>query len=712
MTEDSGRLLRFEYNIYVGCENSSFDIYSSRFDKNKRRNLKRNLKNRIGDYIGKKIGSIGNSYLLKEQTPDKSTNKGFLLGKRGGSISEKDSMQYVYDLAFLTVVDQEDSDKKEQIYYEILDKINGSVVELDMGVIFGSLSTSKTRAFNITVTEPQPPYKGDRYSNHDSQSLTSSIPKSAYADVDVVDQISSQGSVTDPVDVADNAENAEDILEDYDIDTQIESLKQDYNEEVTEVRKPTENEVEKIVDAVIERFEEICESDNQLYFDDSPEFWEAASCSHCQSTDSDIYHISQEKTRSILMTQLKQGFGITDDEGSKRQQSSKNLSNFYVSTNGEVLFRPEEVISWIVDYIHYVEPYCGDCHANIGGENHMEVRKNSETNAIDSNKQSSYSNLDTVDTDQNHKLGTKQSEDLIQFSDDTESINIQTDDVDQAQWTVYRSPKPSETEEITKRIVHHLYSLGTRSDISYKSQRDGIYRVIMKRGESENRDSPNTFQCEDCGGSIENEEKHHPIPLKLREAHMDVMNTVDVPPDSNPILVNESDNEYILSHKFLWRMESHISNLDIAAFKCSECTSSNSSRSEHREVQKTLSDIEVDHIGKSEIKDYLGGYAPDGNKAKHRIHCAFCEPEKGRDNSIVCRLNSDGRYETPRGSQTPVIKPERISISSGRAVGNIGICHEHIERLVEMIRAEDPENRNEVENQLKQSLMLMFNRKN
>lgn len=716
MSDSSRRLFRFKYNVYVGCRSSSFDIYSNRFDGYTRRQLKKQLKKRIGDHIGRKAGSIGNSYLLKGQTPDKSTNKGFLLGDNGGSISDKDSMQYVYDLITFTVVDSEDADKTEKVYYEVLDAINETVIELDMGVIFGSLSTSKTREFQLTVTEPKPPYEGDRFSSHDDQSLTSSIPESSYKDVDVVDEISSTGSVTDPVEATDEASDAEQVLDEYDIDTQVESLKEDYNDEAVEVRKPTESEVERIVDAIIERFEEMCDSEEQMYFENHPDFWEEASCSNCQSTDSDMYHISKQKMESIIMTQLKEGFGITDDEDSKRKQLSQHLSNFYVSNTGEVLFRPEEVISWIIDYIHYVEPYCEDCHTKIGGDGHIEVRKNSKTESLDPGKPSSYSNLDTVNTGEDTELQTGRLNDSIEFENDTESISIETDEVDDVSWTVYRSPKPSETEEIMRRIVDHLYSLGTRADISYKSQRDGIYRVIMKRGEFDGDNSLETFQCKDCGDSIDDEEKHHPIPLKLREAHMDIINTVDRSPQSNPILVNESENEYILSHQFLWRMESHIKNLDMVAFKCSDCSSPNDSSNSNEDqmyTQKTLSDVEATEVSKDDVRRYVLNYNPDGSRPKHRIHCPNCKSEKGKDDSIVCRLNGDGRYETPDGSQTPIIKPERIGIPSERTQsGNIGVCYDHVDKLIDMVWATDPQDQGEVEDELEKSLLMMFNRHN
>lgn len=716
MTEKSQRLLRLNYNVYVGSENSSFDVYSNRFDGNTRRRLKKHLKKRIGDYIGKRIGSIGNSYLLSEQTPDKSTNKGFLLGENGGKICKNSSEQYVYDLIILTVVDSGDADKIEKIYNKVLKELDNQKFAFDMGIIFDNLSSSKTREFVTRATEPQPPYKKDRYSSHDDESLTSSIPESEYKDVDIVEQISAEGSVTDPLQSTENVDDADEMLKKYDVDSQVESLKQDYNEEAVEVRKPTDNEVEKIVESIIERFEQMSKEGDAVYFEKTPEFWDEASCSNCQKTDSDIYHLSKEKMKSIIMNQMKEGFGITNEDDSRRSQSSKELSNFYLNRNGEVFFRPEEVISWIIDYIHYVEPYCGDCHSKIGGDTHLEVRNNSKTNSIEEQKPESYSNLETAETDDNHKLDTKDNTSSVQFEVNSETISIETDDnVDQAQWKAYRSPKPSETKEITSRIIHHLYSLGTRFDISYKSQRDGIYRVTMKRGETENGKAFDSFRCKDCGQSIENEEKHHPVPLCLREAHMDVINAIDVPTELNPILVNESENEYILSHKFLWRMESHIKNVDISAFKCTGCSSSSNKKSEEKQefLQKTLSDVEETQITRDEVRDKLTAYNPDGNKGKHRIQCVACDSQDGRDNSIICRLSNGGRYETPDKTPTPIVKPERIGIQPNQTEArNIGVCNQHLEKLVEMVWAEDPEDAEEVKNHTRKSLLLMFSRNN
>lgn len=644
------------------------------------------------------------------------TKKRFLLGESGGKICDNSSELYVYDLSLVTVIDTKDSDDAEDIYEETRKKIDNYRFRNSLNDISGeSLSSPDGTEFEVTVTKQKPPYEGPRYSLHSDDSLTSSISKSKYKDIEIIDDISSQGLVTDPVQATDNVDNAEELLEEFDIDKQVESIKKDYNKEAVEVRKPTEKEIGRIVDSIIERFEDISRKEGKSYFKNTPEFWEEATCCKCPESDEDIYYLSRKKMKSVFMKQMKEGFGITEDEKSRRTQTSKKISNFYVSRSGEVFFRPEELISWIIDDIHKVEPLCETCHSEVGGPRHSKVTNQSKTKEV--SKEISNSPSSFEDTQENHIHTDHSAEESISFNEDIDSINIETyEEVSPERWDTYRNPKPSETEDITKRILHHLYSLGTRKDASYKSQRSGTYSVIMSRGVSKNREDLELFNCTDCGITVEDEQKHHPVLISLREAHMDVMNTIDVPPEMNPILVNESENEYILSHKFLWRIESHLRNLDISAFKCSKCSSKEQKDSISMQGKKisrnsNTSDAE---IKRADIKDKISHLNPDIDRREIMVQCSNCEVlREGKiGNNIECRMCNDGTCRTPRGKSTPLFRPEKINIPPEKAQAEyIGACSAHIEKLVDLVHSKTPNSDKEVRDYTKESLRLMFNNK-
>lgn len=716
MSKTESRVVKFNYILYTHSRDHSidnFDDINSHIEKLK---VKKNVKAEIANYISRKLSSIGNLYLISEQTDNINTNKGILLGKSGGRTgTNNDNYIFMYDLSLITVLDGDRNNSLDKLYKSVMKIINNHDLKFDM-TQFDGLNGKLEHNLYTEVSEPKGIYSNNKFSSYSDENLTSTIPPDVYYDEDITDEIARNGDINDPF-VQSNNDDPEQALEKYNIDTQVESYKEEYNDKTTEIRKPTKNEIDEIIEKITNHLHKMVESDGYIYLDDIPKFWNSVECSNpqCKNNECDIYNFHKNKIQNILKKQMKQGFGFTHESKSKRKPISSNMSNFYLDKDGNIYFRPEEVISWIIDYIHYVEPMCGECHSNVGGDSkHTNSIQESETIRVGKKYPNYYEHMSDINNNHNSSLedDSNLNDNIPRIKDNIQELSIDTDDnISDSDWNVYRTPYKSECDEIMKRVIQHLYKLGTREGgASIKH----IYDTIMKRKSSSQDVEIDLLKCESCKKDLDfsNIEKHHPFPVKLREVHMDIVNTVNMNPQKSPIIVNDSMNEFIFDHTFLWRLESHINNLNLSALTCSDCDSNTSNDSNTEYIQKTITkDNERDKspLNRDEIYNSIHNITLDESITEYcKYNCAVCMSKQKKNEFRYNIYNNQPRDES--GSNIIIFNKYNISIDP-ETINNkfIGFCPDHIDNLVEGIKSENPINKTQVKNDAIEYIQFIVN---
>lgn len=664
---------------------------------------KNKFRGELANYISTKIGSISSVYLLPSQTRNIDSKKGLLVGKSGGRKGE--DCMFEYDIHLLTIKDSSVDIDVEDIYNQVWDKLDGEVLTVNVP----NPDVDEVDV-ELNICTPKSISHMGKYASFSSDNLTSTVPSDIYQkfkiDENFIEYAIKTSDIASPQTLLDDesVETANDLVETYsDVEKQVETIKNDYDKHGTKLRKPEKSEIDQIVDSIIKRFEKISE-DGYVYLQNVPEEWDNSKCG-CKdcSNNSVKYSIARKKLKNIFLEQMEEAFGITSTESMKREPISGKISNFYLDELGNVYFRPEEVISWIVDHNHYVESYCKDCHKDIitnfesdSNENWITFHKHNKI--ASESKKSDHKDLDGESA--SSKISLKETESISIDVSETNSSNYN--------WIYYRKPTGEEFTAIVKAINYHIKKLGSRGrldDTDVASRRKDIYNTIMKRKRIRRDELMKYTACENCGRyvdeSIQNLDKHHPVPVGLKRLHHNLVQDNNIQANESPILVNNETNEFVFTDKILWRIESLLKNTDIATFMCSSCSDDQNTIKQNDNLhQSTLKDKENKDVDEENIGSNLSKIVTqDITDEIVEFECAICS------NEYQGRKNSDGYISLQSGSYVPITENDQSNRPK-----YIGLCAEHKQYLLRTISKTDGSNAGDLKEKIALQIENIYNK--
>lgn len=667
-----------EFNFILNIECGEFDeldaskIKDVAFDSDS--TVKTNLRNRITKVVLESFESMGGVHLEEESFNP--SNKKLIERYRsihfGGSPGKKTGIgDYLIRFRFsvISFVDCKAGMKPDsvEIWKKMAGVLDGKSIYVDeLGGVTGTIRVDKPSeqswwdARDINMGEDV------------GHNQTSEIDKSKDASFDKTmneDSVGGPFSLND----SDGAEvDKDNPLNDYDAMDAISDIQdtyEKYENDAVQVRKPTESEIKEISSVVYEQVKKIIESDEPLYLDEIPENWKNATCSNCSKGTDSVFLKFQKENMNIIQKRLEKDFGY----GSEDEFTDSRITNFYVTENGQLLIRPEEIVSWLISIANETRPYCEPCNSEVGGTNH--------SGFIETKVKSTNSSRGSLDNNSTENYVNQKSPTL-----DYESLEIDTAEDIKEGFSGYRSPTRSEAEEIRKSISQYLWTLGTRSG-DKNPQFNSVYRTLFNRDYDQESGRLGYYECDVCGSPVDEDvdesetlrkfDKHHIEPAATNRTAICVQKIQDLieksknaDSQSSPIKVSKESSRFLFTDEFLSLVETLSRNVDTLGLFCDEC------EEEIEEVHSVTieSTEEETQDAKESEKELLE--CSFGFKSSRFVDfvCPICRRRKSEDSiyrakvvSGKCVLSKDGRNDL-----VPVV--ENTIISQDFAAG---LCIEH-----------------------------------
>lgn len=613
-------LIEFNFTVHILCDeldtldpNKTDKIGDIKFG-NSRKDVKKNIRLRVMRITRDNLGSMG-CVMLKQDAftptnPNRNLPKATHDGGAPGHIRGKGLVQLRLGVA--SYVDRKEkmlvdefTELKEEIWTEVSTRLTGNEVLID-----GSNDITGTMEFD------EPTWGADAYNtvetmrkgNHTSEVKKSKNPHvNQAASSDFIgspfgldtQSVSSDGTDTGMLDTGGiDFENTDDpaqkVIDNYDAEAQVERFKQTTERFETDsvgVRKPTGDELRVITEAIHDRIMEFFDEDSgPTYFDEDqiPDEWANATCAGegchkdaemwVEEEDTDALEQFRTKSQQIIKKRLSEDFGINSD-GYEFQHSQ--TSNFFITENGDIMIRPEEIISWIISISQHTEPYCRKCHNDIRGPGHKDFVDNCVLTCVREGELS--------DSTPNPMREAANGNDT--FEDTLPQINFERIDVDKAvdldseQFdSEYRSLTQQERNRIDKAVTEHLKKLGTRMSETNK-QSDNVFNMLSKRDNQQRLMKQGHHECTQCESPISNDndtlrsmKRHHIRPQSansIPECMMQIRDllerSVGVQAENAPVKVSKDGDRYLFIESFLAIIEELYMNVDTLAIYCEGC---------------------------------------------------------------------------------------------------------------------------------------------
>lgn len=709
--QDAGddTILYLNYSVSVKSE-SEHELLSSVGGLEDKKSVKQKIRYKIGNKISRKLDSVGGSYLLPfDSEPDKNYIGGIFVGQG----RQSDEHPLTIPIGVRTIIHPNSSSSKKSIWNSLKEKGTGIKLRVDRN-LQGTEKSAQKGEYELIFSESK---RQENIISESGENLPSYIPDDEHQKHKIEDEITNR-SLGDPVGLTeeqivgeeeiDHSElpnSADKILSNIE-QRSVDNVDESYNENSTKVRKPTEEEFEKIIDNILDRLDEISDISDPTYLETIPDSWSLGTCSRCNEHTKQINIDLHSKTRRILTQQLKEGFGISPEfqQKSRREYIHSDTTNLMIDESGQVYYQPEEILSWIVDISHYVEPMCNECHTEFGGKGHDNIISvSTDDGGNPQEKLTSEYNMEQEDDGQR------------EISDDIEPIKIETTDEAKRENHVgyYRPPTESELEYILGCISDYIRNLVTRErdgpEGGYKQRRSEIYRIVHKRKNGHKGVRSKICRCEVCKTRIgesdygyKDLQKHHADPKRLQRYKVRMMRqnrTID----KASILVNDQNNDYILSDRFFWRLETLLKNIDTYTMFCKDCKgqlSENHVKPEEVEEHEQLSIHDEtfekdDRSQKDEQEQYedveaqiLTQIRPHPLKKELEFQCYKCL------NIYTARHQQQGYYTVVSDQErnvcnTPIANQGELNTQFlGEEEEYVGVCGRHKPGLMRDIKSQ------------------------
>jgi hypothetical protein len=695
-------ILYLNYTVYIDYKNERLLSKNRNLEDNN--SVKNKIRYGLGNKLSRKLDSVGSSYVLPKVTARKEVDRDYSGGIFVGKGKKIENSIIRIPAGIRVIINADEIGSTEKIWNQVAEKAKNSVqIEVNRNSPEKNFSMMEETA-TVKFEEPT---KYDKIIRRSGDGLPSYIPEDKNEINQIEKEIESRvgnsiGMTETPLEEdsikPSNLPNKteEELLSDIE-ETTIQNIKKTVEEkEVTPVRKPTEDEFERIIDRLIERLHKISDIHNPVYIEEVPDGWKAGTCSRCDTKSDQINMQLNSKSSKVLTEQMKEGFGIaskSDEENARREYINEELTNFMLDSDGKVYFQSQEVISWIVDISHYVEAVCGECHREYGGGKHTKfISVTTDKNTEDSNN-----NTLTSFSEEKNEYETQP-----EILENKEQISIETDDVGlQKEFKYYRPPEKSEVEYVLDAISEYLFKLCTREyegerkgDV--KNRRQTIYRIIHKRKNRTGGISSKVCRCSECSTPIGDGnfghrklQRHHIEPKRLQKFKIKLMReTRDI--DTASILVNDRGNDYILKDQFFRRLEMLVKNIDTFTVLCQECNHDVSRQNQ----------IEPEEVTETEQKKIDSKYEAtrnaSGNKKRqdiniNQIHEIIKPQQKPKNIEFTCyrclekyeaTYQSNKYYQVRSNSapsyKTPIIDKRRLNTDFWSIETKyIGCCGNH-----------------------------------
>lgn len=724
-------ILYLNYDILVESINSDQLLDKNQSLENKN-SVKNKIRYKIGNKLSRKLDSVGSTYLLPFES---SVSKKYVGGIFVDNGRQCDDYLFRIPVGIRTIVRPSSKEYKNRIWNQLKEKGSSITIEINRN-IQNSNKTYQKGEYRLIFKDPQ---RYNRVEDSSGENLPSYIPDDEHNTHKIEQELISRGlgdpfglteeQVTgkDEIDLSELPDKNPDQIMSNVTEKSVNNIRNTYDEKSTKVRKPTESEFEKILDNLIERLDNISDTNNPIYLEETPDEWSFGTCSRCNEHTRDVNIRLESKAKKILFNQLKEGFGIADnsEEKSRREFVDSDITNLMIDEKGEVYYQPEEVLSWFVDISHYVEPMCTDCHNSVGGSNHTNI-----ISVTTKNK----------DLDQTELMETSNKQDKnnnkLNLNDDLQPITIDTDDKINNKNHVgfYRPPTDSELEYILDCIAEYTYKLVTRQDkrpTSKSSRRKvEIYNIVHKRKNRHKGRTSELCQCESCNTLIgdgdigyNDLQRHHSDPKKLQKFKVDLIEkNRDI--DRASILVNDQQNDYILKDSFLWRLETFLNNIDTLTIFCDDC--------EKRLSQNYVEPDNIKEYKQSEIGDdfknkdtiqnnnttsidqnietqIVETLRPTNPPREMEFNCYKCLEKytaKNQSHNCYTTLTDQGNIM----GRTPIIHRNKLNAEFwDTETDYIGACGTHINTLIKDIKTQIDES-DMTENALEQAYKRLISK--
>lgn len=661
------------YNILVYSDAGDNRLLHNNESLEKSRSVRKKIRYELGNELSQKLDSIGSTYLVPfEGSPSNKYYGGLFVGIAS---SGDDSLLQI-PVGFRTITA---SNNHSQLWKQVKQKISEVQITINRNMTDSEI-TYITDTLSISARQPQNEPKSILASG---ESLPSYIPDEQNETNVIEEQIIKRG-LGDPFGLS-----AEEIIGDKPTDlsslsrpenltdASVEQIKQSYDEQATNIRKPTEEEFKQIIDGIMDRMQKIADRDERVYLETMPDAWENATCARCQ-TNADPKHIhikATAKAKEILYEQLQEGFGIAEASNKQRQFIHPDLTNFMIDDHGQVYFRPEEVLSWLVDISHYVESLCSACHNEYGGGGHED-----------------HIAISVTADQQQQTLNNQSSNPELQISEQYDPLTIEATNNSTTNTQYYRPPTESEITYILDEIARYLYQLATRkdpTDTKMKNHREKLYNIVNKRKNITKSRTAEEMRCTTCNTIIgkkdvgfETLEQHHTDPQYLTEFKYDLMREhEDI--DRASILVNDHDNDFILTDRFFWRIQTLINNIDTLTVLCDTCESKakqNYTKETEQTEQQTLDLDNVDQKSthpNHNISDttVAQSVTPQIDDDTITFTCYQCFE------TFTAQRTKQGHYAVVNDNRylcdTPILRTSNLNTEF------VGACNTHVKSLID-----------------------------
>lgn len=688
----SGTQTVVEFNFIVNITSDALEelkpseIEDVTFDNMK--DVKVNLRNRLSRIIRDSFESMGSVHLKEESfSPSNerlsSTHRSIHFGDSPGRTTHisKDNL-IRFRLSIVSFIDYEVGMQPNDI--EIWDKVretlDGKKIYLDkVGGVTGTINVDDLEGSSWNARETS--MGSDK---HHPQ--TSEIEKSQDASFE---KTMNDDTVGLPFSLDGGSDVDEDNpLDDYDtvVDSvsDIQDTYEKYENDSIQVRKPTESEIEEITSAVYQQIEKMMDSDEPVYIEEVPDNWENATCSRCSKDTDSVLLKFQEESRRVIRERLRRDFGL----GTENDFTDSRVTNFYVTEDGELLVRPEEVVSWVISVVNETRPYCEACNAEVGGDGkHTDFRKilvkstNGGRDELDDSSVDKYVN---------------QTSPMLDY----ERIQFDTGSSGENKWSKYRSPTRDEAKRIERSITEHLWRLGTRSQ-EENSESGAVYKTLFKRDYDQDFSKLGNHKCDVCGSPVSGQEhqneslrkfeKHHiepvasnRIPIIIQKVKDMIDRSKNADSKSSPIKVSKDSSRFLFTDEFLSLVEALYRNVDTVALFCDECDEAVENKNDI--LSTSVEEKEDDNAEEDEsllLEDCFGV----GSRKRVEFLCPICrkrDPENDVQTANVLSGKCFQLDEDSRNEPVPVVAETIVSEDLP-----VGLCVRHKNEISQRVETLD-----------------------
>jgi hypothetical protein len=700
-----------EFNYIVNIRSDQLDnINTSNIDDvnvgNDPKYVKENLKNRIARTIVQSFDSIGSLH-LKGDSFDSSNNRQSSTtrsvhfgGSSGITTNLPDSYIVQFRLGITTFVDHksDQNPRGKRLWKKIKRHLEDENICIDTkNEIYGQLELCEPRRFNWNADAIRRPENiGHTQTSEIEKSQNPNINQTIESDyIGTGFGLDGHTTTDEGIDLEklDSNVDPEDPYNNYTIGDSISEIEQTYNRyqsDSVKVRKPTENEITEIRSAVYQRIKKIFNSDQAIYLDEIPEEWENATCSRCKNKSDNLVVKFQDKYEEVIKHRLDQDFGIGSNSDTNFKDSM--TTNYFITETGDILFRPEEIISWVISISNHVEPYCNVCHSEVGGKGHKEF---TEELVITRNKDGS---IESTDDPVNSSLNVNPP------SVKSDSISIDKDNIDDnTEYYDYRSPTDEEIESIDRSITDHLLRLSTRLG-EMNTESNAVYNTLYKRDRSQEYNKKSYNLCSSCKSPVVKPEsdrinlrsfqKHHIEPMSGNRVTSIIRKIRDLLDKANgtnaqysPIKVSEKNDHYLFSDKFVSLVEILYRNVDTVALFCEDCDAHMCDKEEGYSYQfdSNTMDEKESKTEDSMVNIFEISYDVSSS-SRVEFRCLMCKKRNNEKIDYTADAGSDRCFVTLNGRRhcVPILTENRIYENLA-----IGLCPEHKNECKDRIDAEE-----------------------